>query len=298
MYRVEKKEIVYMKESKPRKTRTSGYFSIMGNLDWIMPNILPLLHTDYKIQCEVTGGRGELLWHTPPTEQEFFNDKDSDIYRIHTTVQRMSDEDLNNFENGYDWTMTKEQFNKLKYERFENDIDFVYQYLYLLSSGKRHSEVWKDTFMINKEGKKINPANRIRNIKDRIKNITFSNMDALEFLKQHNSPDTFLFLDPPYPSRERYYTVHDLDWEDLYNELKETQSKWMIVFDPTLSPRVGNAISNKKEVEYVLKCSEWAHKISNDFNSDIFRSAFKMNSVFKKTNFGTRTKEYHVVRNY
>jgi len=120
----------------------------------------------------------------------------------------------------------------------------------------------------------------------------------LEFIEQHSSEDTFLFLDPPYPSRERYYTVHDLDWEKMYELLKISKSKWMMVFDPTLSPRVGTAITNKIEVAYIRKCSEFAYKLSNEFNSKIFTSPYKMNSVFKKTNFGNRQKEYHVVMNY
>ena len=263
-----------------------------------MPNIIPLLPTGFTVQCEVTGGRGELLWHTPPTEHEFFNDKDSDIIRVHKTVQDMTPEMIDIFENEFDWTLTKERFDGIKKTKYFDDVDFVFQYLYLLSGGKRHSEVWKDTFMINKEGHKINPANRIRNIKDRIQNINFTNIDALEFIEQHSSEDTFLFLDPPYPSRERYYTVHDLDWEKMYELLKISKSKWMMVFDPTLSPRVGTVITNKVEVAYIRKCSEFAYKLSNEFNSKIFTSPYKMNSVFKKTNFGNRTKEYHVVMNY
>ncbi len=286
-----------MKELK--RTKTSGYFSIMGNLDWIMPHIIPLLPLNYTNQCEVTGGRGELLWHTEkPKGFEYFNDKDSEIIRNHITVQNMSSDEMYHFENDFNWTLTKEQFDKLKKYKSDNDLEFLYQYLYILGGGKRHSEIWKDTFMINKENKKINPIGRIKNIKERISNIQFSNLDALEFLKQHNSEDNFLFLDPPYPSRERYYTIHDLNWEDLYNELKITKSKWMMVFDPTLSPRVGTVIKQKDQVNYIMKCSEFAYKISNEFNTQIFTQAFKMNSVFKKTNFGERTKEYHVVMNY
>jgi DNA adenine methylase len=264
-----------------------------------MPDIISLIPSGYTNQCEVTGGRGELLWHTPkPIGLEFFNDKDSDIIRVHKTVQKMSSIDVDFLENSYDWILKKETFDKLKKTKSEDNIDFVYQYLYILSGGKRHSEIWKDTFMISKEGHKINPANRIRNIKNRIENVIFSNIDALEFIKQHDSDDTFMFLDPPYPSRERYYTVHDLDWSEMYNLLKLTKSKWMMVFDPTLSPRVGKVISNKKEIEYIKQCSEFAYKLSNEFNSKIFKSDFKINSVFKKTNFGIRKKEYHVVMNY
>jgi len=114
-----------------RRTKTSGYFSIMGNLDWIIPNIIPLLPKNYINQCEVTGGRGELLWHTEkPKGFEYFNDKDSEIIRNHITVQNMTIDDMFHFENDFNWILTKEQFDKLKKYKSDNDLEFLYQYLY------------------------------------------------------------------------------------------------------------------------------------------------------------------------
>ena len=43
------------------------------------------------------------------------------------------------------------------------------------------------------------PAN-IERAQARLRNVAVSNKDYLEVLKEHDGPETFFYLDPPYPS--------------------------------------------------------------------------------------------------
>ena len=272
----------------------------MGNLDWVMPYIvrrLPLYHRSVEVCC----GRGELIWATQSPDEEIMNDKDPNIIRIHTFVQKVSneDEELDYFKRHYDWILTKKTFDFLKKGFVEkDDFDFAYRYLYMQRGGKNANSVYKDYFLLNLEGDSaINIAERIRHVKDRIRNVKFTNLDAIDCIQKFDSPETFFFIDPPYPSRERYYTVCNLDWNKFYEVLKSCQAKWMMVYDPHIENRIKHL--EKKRRAYATECQRIALKILEENNHVMLEQAFKMKYLWKNSVGSVNdTKKYYIVCNY
>jgi len=275
----------------------SGYFTIMGCLDWVFEYISPYI-PQTKQTIELTCGRGELIWHRPKCGIEIMNDKDEHLIRLHRIVASMSDEDVIKFSRSYNFILDKDTYDKFRQmnTKILSDFDFLYNYLYLFYGGKSGDEVFKDVFLPTLQGKTFSTViSRIRESAYRLRDVEFVNMDAIEVFDKYNSTDSFFFIDPPYPSRERYYRIHDLDWSVLCSRLINTQAKWMVVCDITLSPRVGTTIRNKDRVKYILNSHNSLIQLLAEFNHMIFTENFKMG--FKNLNFDNRKKVYAVISN-
>ena len=65
------------------------------------------------------------------------------------------------------------------------------------------------------------------------KRIQISNLDYKEILKQHDSEETFFYLDPPYVGFEDYYVNNRFKGDshtELSNELKSLKGKWLLSY--------------------------------------------------------------------
>jgi DNA adenine methylase len=65
------------------------------------------------------------------------------------------------------------------------------------------------------------------------KRIKISNLDYKEVLKQHDSENTFFYLDPPYFGFEEYYinnTFRGESHSELSDELKKIKGKWLLSY--------------------------------------------------------------------
>jgi len=276
----------------------SGYFSIMGGLEWLSPHIkanAPNLTT----MVEVTGGRGELLWITPKYPIEVINDKDENLIRLHKVTASLSDSMLGTLGEKYDFILDEQEYQGMRTMDVStlDDIDFLYTYLYLFQGGKHGDEVFKDVFMPTLQGKsfrKVLPL--LKKTSMRLKDVIFENHDAIYILEKYDSPDTFFFLDPPYPSRERYYRIHDLDWVKLRRTLKQLAGAWMMICDISLSPRVGTAIRNTERLRYIVESHNELMQLLGEYPHHIYSEPFRMG--FSNLDFKERNKMYAMITNY
>ena len=276
----------------------SGYFSIMGGLDWVMDSVMQNLPPCSKT-VEVTCGRGELIWHNSKQEVEAMNDKDENLIRLHRVVAGMRDVDFNEMQRRFDFMLNEEEYDlKRKSNATDwDDLGFLYLYLYLAAGGKHGDEIFKDVFNPMMEGQSFaSSLSRVKQCSFRIKDVVFENMDATQVIDKYDDHDTFFFIDPPYPSRERYYRVHDLDWEELRRKLNNCLGKWMLVCDVTLSPRVGTAIRNKDKLKYIVDRHNSLIRLLSDHDHLILQDDFKMG--FSNLDFKDRKKLYALIANY
>ena len=74
---------------------------------------------------------------------------------------------------------------------------------------------------------------KISHYSEYFKRIKISNVDYKEVLKQHDSDDTFFYLDPPYVGFENYYINNTFKGEshsELSEELKKIKGKWLLSY--------------------------------------------------------------------
>jgi DNA adenine methylase len=65
------------------------------------------------------------------------------------------------------------------------------------------------------------------------KRIQISNLDYKEILKQHDSEETFFYLDPPYIGFEEYYVNNTFKGEshnELSKEIRQIKGKWLLSY--------------------------------------------------------------------
>lgn len=65
------------------------------------------------------------------------------------------------------------------------------------------------------------------------KRITISNIDYKNILSEHDSEDTFFYVDPPYFGFEKYYINNDFNEQshnELSLELKKLKGKWLLSY--------------------------------------------------------------------
>jgi len=276
----------------------SGYFSIMGGLRWIESHIKTNAPNLTRM-VEVTGGRGELVWMTQKYPYEVINDKDENLIRLHRITANLTDSMLTTLGKKYDFVLDGQVYQDMRKENVSalDDIDFLYTYLYLMQGGKHGDEIFKDVFMPTLQGTSWRhklPLLKLTAM--RLKDVTFENLDAIQVLEKYDSRDTFFFLDPPYPSRDRYYRIHDLDWVELRRTLKQISGSWMMICDISLSPRVGTAIRNAEKLRYIVESHNELMQLLGEYPHRIYSEPFRMG--FSNLDFKERKKMYAMVANY
>lgn len=276
----------------------SGYFSIMGGLGWLA-NPIKANVPDLPTMVEVTGGRGELVWITQKYKNEIINDKDENLIRLHEIVVRLTDTTIKELGEKYDFILDEQVYKGMKGADVATlgDSDFLYTYLYLFAGGKHGDEIFKDVFMPTLQGKSFRRTLLVlRQTSQRFTDVVFENLDAVEVLKKYDNPNTFFFIDPPYPSRERYYRIHDLDWAELRRTLTQLAGSWMLISDISLSPRVGTSIRNKERLRYIIDSHNDLIQLLSQYPHRIFVEPFRMG--FSNLDFKERLKTYAMITNY
>ena len=138
------------------------------------------------------------------------------------------------------------QFNQFQKELFADgftvngpDYEVAAKYAYILTQVFSGSKPESSNF-IDLKGKY---KSKYLTFRDKLKNekwvkkflsITHvENMDFEEVIKKYDSPNTYIYLDPPYWKTENYYSNHDFDREDherLANVLHGVEGKFSLSY--------------------------------------------------------------------
>ena len=138
------------------------------------------------------------------------------------------------------------QFNQFQKELFADgftvngpDYEVAAKYAYILTQVFSGSKPESSNF-IDLKGKY---KSKYLTFRDKLKNekwvkkflsITHvENMDFEEVIKKYDSPNTYIYLDPPYWKTENYYSNHDFDREDherLANVLHDVKGKFSLSY--------------------------------------------------------------------
>lgn len=190
----------------------------------------------YKIYCEPLAGSfntGIKLAEQGFKGKIIFNDLDIGLYRLWTSVKEdwekvynyiielknllsdcFSDEERKNIM--YNWTQSSNKFKVAASEYLYNIFNSTYGFKFKLYGIDTKLENLKyDLFLVSE---------LIRNT-----NIEFYNTNFTNILININSKDTFLLVDPPYPSFNYY--KYDVDHELLKKALDAFKGSWLLIYN-------------------------------------------------------------------
>ncbi len=177
----------------------------------------------HRTYVEPFAGGAAVLYAKDPSPQEVLNDRDPEIAFMHRFIRDHSPEDRATLAKR-EWTIRKDVHERLKDMKPESDRDRFYKAFYLTRSS--YGKMRGGSFNPANAGVRIDfPAN-IERAQARLKNVAISNKDYLEVLKEHDGPETFFYIDPPYPGE---FNLFDFGFkeEEFARALRGLKAKWM-----------------------------------------------------------------------
>ena len=204
----------------------------MGGKQALTETLCALFPPEFTKYVEVFGGGGALLFHKPPEgHHEVYNDKNHLLVNLFRCIREHPHELIDELT----FTLNaREDFvhNRLKLkEVFEiPDIKMAAKYYQTVlqsyaagvtSFGGAPRGLWSRF-----------PA--VLSACARLQSVVVENKDFEKLILQHDSENTFFYLDPPYYKTEDYYENVGFDKHDhvrLYELLMSNKGKWLLSYN-------------------------------------------------------------------
>jgi len=209
-------------EEKPIKQA----FGSPAGKSYLAPRIVEMI-PPHKTYVEPFAGGAAVYFKKSPSEREVLGDKDSEIAFAFKFLKNMTPQQFKKLK-AYDWVKSEPLFRKLKDSKPRGDIEHFRKFYYVKKAsftGGGLSYNWGlDNETISVE--------RLPRIKERLRRTDIQQGDALTIIKKHNNPNTFFYLDPPYPGRTfvgqsfKDWTKEDL--AKLVSTLRNTKGKFIL----------------------------------------------------------------------
>ncbi len=210
-----------------------------GGKQLLLPKIIPLV-PKHKKYVEPFCGGGALYWAKEPAEIEIINDIDGFVANFYSVVK-------NNFE-ALRLLLNSKAYSRLTHEHagiirkhpeLFNKVKRAWAFYYLANTslyaifGNTQNIPSKDAKPIKTYNSKNERFTQI--YEERLKNTYIESRDALYVISKHNSPDTFLFIDPPYYNSDcGHYGGYSYEmYKELLELLSLTESKFLLTCYPS-----------------------------------------------------------------
>lgn len=216
-------EIIDLEEGiKPAFGSPGGKFFMAGQLVRLIP--------EHKTYVEAFIGGGALFYRKKPSEKEVINDLDKDVYFCHKFMQNYTKDELTELKRK-NWTISKDLFSKLK-QTLNEEVSRPERF-YRITMLKAYSDAGEMTsYDDRKDGHTLKILDRVPLCHERLKDVVILNQDYKEVIKKYDGPNTFFYLDPPYPKA-------DMNWKNMPKQkeietiLKSIKGKFLLSYEIT-----------------------------------------------------------------
>lgn len=201
-------------------------FTRIGGKYNVRERIVKFFPPEYKTYVEPFLGGGQVFLEVSgdPNKKYVVNDKLKDIYDIWKDLKDVNPEQMRSF----DWSGSKEKFNKLRDSSPKTPEERLYRNLYLSyysMGGTRKSYTRKDTV----RGQRF--LSNIEKLQEIMKNVVVLNKDYKDVIKKYDSKDTLFYLDPPYTEKGHLYEGQSVDPKELAEVCRKIKGKFVLSYD-------------------------------------------------------------------
>jgi len=184
-----------------------GKFSHLG---WLLP-LLPKAHH----YCEPFGGSAAVLLNREPSPVETYNDIDGDVVTFFRVLRDQPEELIKKL---YLTPFSREEFKRAFEQRRNKDLpDVERARLFFIRAeqvriGLAQTSTpgrWAWCRLTSRRGmagavsRWLNRIETLWAVAERLRRVQIENRDAIEVIKQYDTPQTLFYLDPPYPHEAR-----------------------------------------------------------------------------------------------
>ncbi|MGI5865531.1 MAG: XkdF-like putative serine protease domain-containing protein [Myxococcales bacterium] len=204
-------------------------FGTFGGSFHYAKRIVPLIPA-HKTYVEPFAGAAAVLHAKEPSEREVLADLDDDVVFLHRSIKAMTPERVAELRRRFEWTVTEESFAKARDMTPRDDLARFYKLVFVRTHAR---DCRPDGTHPARQhlGSTTNPEKYLR-AQERLKGVTILRQDYKKTLKAYDAPDTFFFIDPPYPG-EWFDKDKVIDLGEFVDELAKVKGKFIAVLNPT-----------------------------------------------------------------
>lgn len=204
-------------------------FGTFGGSFHYAKRIVPLIPA-HKTYVEPFAGAAAVLYAKEPSDKEVIADLEDDVVFLHRSVKAMTSERVEELRRRFEWTVTEASFAKARDMRPKDDVARFYKLVFVRTHARDCRPDGTHPAK-NHLGSTTNPAKYLK-AAERLKDVTILRQDYRKTLEAFDSPDTFFFVDPPYPG-EWFDKDKVIDLEEFTNALAKVRGKFIAVLNPT-----------------------------------------------------------------
>lgn len=258
--------------------------SYYGGKQNMAREILPLIPARLDGQyVEPFFGGGAIFWAKRPHKAEAINDIDSRVHNFWHCVKYRFDE--------LQWLVHNTMHSEEEYSRAGailkaglqgNEVDFAWAFW--VQTNMSFGNSLHKGFAFRQEYSAARSANKRRAftaaLSERLARVEIFNRDAIELIRAKDRPETFFYLDPPYPEADAGHYSH---MKGVYYELLELlptlKGRWLLSSYPSehldalrrelkcnfrdISQRISAGNSRTIPQGTKVECLTWNYNISN-----------------------------------
>jgi DNA adenine methylase len=194
----------------------------------------------HDIYVEVFCGSAKLLFAKQPSACEILNDANGDIANFFRVAKHRAAELAELFDHE---VVHAERFRELRVEGNPKDemqraLRFAYLVWYSYGAKGQHFAASSAKDRLATGGRMRRPIDEVRGIleatAERLRRVLVEQRDFAEILKRYDSPQTWMYLDPPYVhfgNVAAYEPLAQERREQLFATLATMRAKWLMSFD-------------------------------------------------------------------
>jgi site-specific DNA-adenine methylase len=181
----------------------------------------------HRVYVEPFAGGAQVFWAKEPSEVEVLADRDPDIAFAFRFVKGLTPKKLERLKRK-SWVGDAERFRKLYESNPEDEVDRFYRFAYLAHFS--FNKLRRGTMPQKNVGVESRFVERLEALAPRLKHVEVRCADYEDVVAEFDGPDTFFFLDPPYPGYEAEVGHDDWDEGRFGKVLRRIDGKFLVTY--------------------------------------------------------------------
>jgi len=171
-------------------------FGTFGGSFHYAKRLVPMLPA-HEVYVEPFAGAAALLYAKEPSGKEVIADFDEDVVFLHRSIKALDEEKVAELRERFTWTCTKESFQVARAMEPADDLARFYKLVFVRTHARDCRPDGTHPAR-NHLGSTTDPAKYLKSA-ERLRDVTILRQDYRKTIARYDSPETFFFIDPPYP---------------------------------------------------------------------------------------------------